>query len=359
MNRHALYKFLIIMAVQFYSIVIVHAAATSSYRGVNLSGAEFGGCTKAAVYGSKYIYPSAQLFDFYLAQGANTFRLPFCWERLQPAANSPQDTAELNRLDSAVRYATDRGAHIILDPHNYARYWGKIIEDESGRAAFADLWRQLAARYKNNPRVIFGLMNEPYGLRGEIWLAAANAAIAAIRREQAANLILVPGVAWSGAHSWASTSYGTPNAVVMLNVSDPLNNYAYEMHQYLDSDSSGTHVDCVSADIGSKRLVAATQWLQQNNRRALLGEFGAANNSLCLQALDNLLQWLSLNSQVWIGWTYWSAGAWLGNYMYALPTKETGTPSQLDVLKKYWRGDCAGNACAPPSSPVQLPPQRR
>lgn len=351
-------KFCMILMVQSLCAVIVHAATTSNYRGVNLSGAEFGGCAKTAAYGTKYIYPSTQVFDTFLALGMNTFRLPFCWERLQPSANGPLDSAELGRLDSAVRYATGKGAYIVLDPHNYAAYWGKVLSSDSDSAAFADLWQKLAAQYKSNDHVIFGLMNEPHGLSSESWLNAANAAIAAIRKQQANNLILVPGTAWTGAHSWSSTSYGTPNAVTMLNVKDPANNYAYEMHQYLDSDSSGTHADCVSADIGAQRIAKATDWLKQNNRRGFLGEFGAANNAVCNDALNNLLAAVNQDAKVWIGWTYWSAGAWLGNYMFALPLKDTGTTSQLDILKKYLSSACSStNPCAPPNPPSNIIPQ--
>lgn len=51
-----------------------------------------------------------------------------------------------------------------------------------------------------------------------------------------------------------------------------------EMHQYLDSDGSGTSPTCVSPTIGAERLQDATQWLQQNNLKGFLGEIGAGSN---------------------------------------------------------------------------------
>ena len=71
----------------------------------------------------------------------------------------------------------------MLDPHNYARYRGTVIGTGSvSNAAFADLWARLADAYKDNGRVIFGLMNEPNKMPStEHWVASANAAIAAIR----------------------------------------------------------------------------------------------------------------------------------------------------------------------------------
>ena len=55
------------------------------------------------------------------------------------------------------------------------------------------------------------------------------------------------------------------------------------MHQYLDSDGSGTSPTCVSSTIGAERLQNATAWLQQNNLKGFLGEIGAGNNDACIQ----------------------------------------------------------------------------
>ena len=51
-----------------------------------------------------------------------------------------------------------------------------------------------------------------------------------------------------------------------------------EMHQYLDVDGSGSHVDCVSSTIGVERLTAATQWLTDHNMKGFLGEIGGGSN---------------------------------------------------------------------------------
>ena len=338
----------IILALQCTCTVIVHAATPPPYRGVNFSGAEFGGCTKPAKYGYQYVYPAPKIIDYFVGLGMNTFRLPFCWERLQPAANSAFDAAELERLNTAVRYATDKGAYVILDPHNYGSYRGEKLGTDTTNAAFADFWKKLAAQFKDNDRVIFGLMNEPHGMSAETWLTAANAAIAAIRVQDAANLILIPGTSWSGAHSWITSG----NAAALLKIEDSANHHAFEMHQYLDSDSSGTHAECVDEGAGVRRLAAATAWLKQHNKQGFLGEFGGGKNTTCFNAVANMLDNLTQNSDVWIGWTYWSAGAWLGNYMFALPLAPTDQPSQLDVLKKFLTS-------APPSPPSRLQPQAR
>ncbi len=131
-------------------------------------------------------------------------------------------------------YAAAKGIKIIIDVHNYAKYYGAVIGSEKlPPTALGELWRQIAARYKNDEMVVFGLMNEPVGLQTEIWLEAANDAIGKIRQTGARNLILVPGNGWSSARDWTSGKYGTRNSQVMQNVVDPSENVAFDVHPVL------------------------------------------------------------------------------------------------------------------------------
>src|SRR3954451_7947117 len=60
---------------------------------------------------------------------------------------------------------------------------------------------KLAAHYKSNPDVIFGLMNEPHVQTAADWLGSANAAIAAIRSGEAQQEVLLPVTGWDEAWS--------------------------------------------------------------------------------------------------------------------------------------------------------------
>ncbi len=324
----------------FVSVAPVRSAPTL-YTGVNLAGAEFGEGVLPGTYGTDYTYPTHGEVDYFTAKGMNTFRLPFRWERLQPTQNAAFNAAEQARLDDFVDYATTKGAFVVLDPHNYARYFGTIIgQGNVPASAFADFWTRLANRYKNNRKVIFGLMNEPHDMPTELWRDDANAAIAVIRAAGAANLILVPGNGYTGAHSWLQNWYGTPNGTVMLTVSDPLNNFAFDAHQYLDGDSSGSSEICVSPTVGAERLAAFTNWLRQNNRRGFLGEFAGGRNANCYAALNNMLNYVDANRDVWLGWTYWAAGPWWSEYIFTIeptncPTNCADRP-QMAILAPHF-----------------------
>ncbi len=304
--------------------------------GVNLAGAEFGEGNLPGTYNVHYTYPTSAEVNYFTGKGMNVFRLPFRWERLQRSAYAEFDAAELSRMDGFVNYATSKGASVILDPHNYARYFGNVIGSANlPVAAFQDFWRRLAEHYKNNSKVIFGLMNEPNSMSSELWRDDANAAIAVIRRTGATNLILVPGNAWTGAHSWTQNWYGTPNATTMLTIVDSLDNHAFEVHQYLDSNSSGTSATCSGATVGSQRLQSFTNWLRQNHKRGFLGEFGVANNQTCLAAVDDMLDHIDANNDVWLGWTWWAAGPWWGSYMYSIEPANGVDKPQMAVLLEH------------------------
>ena len=84
------------------------------------------------------------------------------------------------------------------------------------------------------------------------------------------------------------------------------------MHQYLDSDGSGTSPTCVSSTIGAERLQNATAWLQQNNLKGFLGEIGAGSNAACITAIQGALCEMQ-QSGVWLGALWWAAGPWWGD----------------------------------------------
>jgi endoglucanase len=309
--------------------------ATVPYRGVNLAGADFGESALPGNYGTDYIYPDPAKASYFVGKGMNTFRLPFRWERLQRTLGGTLDATELGRLKSVVTGLNNQGAVVLLDPHNYARYNGTLIGSGVSYDQFADFWSKLAGEFKSNSSVIFGLMNEPNTMSTDVWVEGANKAIAAIRNAGASNLILVPGNAWSGAHSWSQNWYGTSNASAMLRISDPGGNYAFEVHQYLDADYSGTASSCVSTKIGSEKLAGFTSWLKTNGKRGFLGEFGGGRDATCAAAIDDAVDHIEANASVWLGWTYWAAGPWWGDYFTTLePNGSTDRP-QMDALESH------------------------
>ncbi len=310
--------------------------------GVNLSGGEYGKVIGAR-YGYDYFFPNHTEIDYYAAKGMDVIRLPFQWERVQPTLNGALDTAEVARIKEVVTYANSKGIAVVLDPHDYGyRNIGetayKIGSAEVSNASFANFWGKMAAAFKGS-NVLYTIMNEPHSQTAAEWNLSNNAAIKAIRDAGATEKILVPGTGWTGAHSWVS---GSNDTEIGIKTVDPLNNYAFDVHQYLDADSSGTSATAVSATIGSERLKAITDWARANDKKLFLGEFGAANNATALAALDDMTNFMDDNADVWIGATYWAGGPGWGDYMFSIePTnlKTAGVNAtdraQMDILEKY------------------------
>jgi endoglucanase len=311
------------------------------YTGVNLAGGEFYDPVKVhePVYGKNFTYPTAAELDYFARKGMNIIRLPFLWETLQPAAKQPFRPVEIDRLKAAVKLATDRGLVVILDPHNYARYFGQVIGGpEVGFDVFADFWARLAREFRNDPKVWFDLVNEPHDMPTEQWLNAANAAIAAIRTAGAENRILVPGNGWTGAWTWLQDWYGGANGIWMLKVQDPKNNTVFDVHQYLDKDGSGTHADVVSPTIGSERLRVFTEWCRTHKKRAFLGEFAAPATEIGQQAIADMLRAMERDRGVWTGFAWWAAGARWGDYMFSLEPKDGHDRPQMAFLLAHLHG---------------------
>jgi endoglucanase len=305
-------------------------------RGVNLAGSAFGAEKIPGHVGWDYFYPDPETIGYFADKGANIIRLCVLWERVQPRLRADLNETEMKLIDDVIAKARTRGVRVLLDIHNYAAFGGsKIGSGEVSALDFADLWRRIAARYHNDSTVVFGLMNEPVSLPTETWLEATNAAINEIRAVGDGNLIMVPGNGWSSARDWFSSSYGSPNATMMLRTSDPRNNFIYEVHQYFDPGASGTHANCIDAASATATLVPFTDWARKNGRKAFLGEFGVGTDANCLDVLRRVLQFMQDNRDVWEGWAYWAAGPWPRDYFTSIQPVGGADRPQMAVLEKF------------------------
>jgi endoglucanase len=309
--------------------------------GVNLAGAEFGAGdvqdghedpnTVPGVYGTNYTYPTHDEIDYYASKGLDVIRLPFLWERLQLTKLGPLDAAELGRLDDIVNYATSKGLKIEIEPHNYGFGFNALVGSATQNSDFADLWSKLASHYKSNPNVIFGLMNEPHVQSASEWFDSANAAIAAIRTAGAMQQIFVPGTDFDGAWTWKESGNQDNSAEIV----DPAHNFAFEVHQYLDNDGSGTHKEVVSATIGVERVTEITQWAEATGNHLFLGEVGVWTDQTSLDALSNMLTYIQQHTDVWEGVTYWAGGPWWGSYMFSIEPENGVDKPQMAVLVQH------------------------
>lgn len=85
---------------------------------------------------------------------------------------------------------------------------------------------------------------------------------------------------------------------------------AFDIHEYLDADYSGSHLLCASN--ATTDLAPLTAWLKQYGFKAMITEFGAANTTQCEPYLQGIIEYMAANEE-YIGWIAWAAGPFWGD----------------------------------------------
>ncbi len=335
-------------------------------RGTNVAGgdnyfAEWG--SNGPVQGTNYLWVTTKEVDYQLGKGATFFRVLFGWESMQRTAGGALDATYLAGFKAVVDYATSKGATVLIDVHGGdaqatgAAYYGVKIPGGYGGMLVSDglanLWGRLAAVFKSNPRVKFGLMNEPNGTTTAAWFACAQKCINSIRLTGSINTIVAPGANWTGASDWVSGG----NAAAFLGLTDPADNLVFQVHEYLDPDGGGGTNQIVSATIGVDRISAAVSWARANGKRLFLAEIGfSASSPLAVQAAANLFGYLNANSDVVLGWAWWAYGPiewWQFGTFSICPTPDFATDSpQMKLIAPY----LAAPVVEPPVTPPPTDP---
>jgi endoglucanase len=342
------------------------------YRGISMAGAEFGasygglfnGTTLGTMPGS-YYYPTSDLakggpnwphaangtaietdlmMPYFRDKGMNTVRLPLRWERLQRSISATSggvmkaadvvatfDKNELAALQNSVDTLTNAGFTVLIDIHNYAAYTlpSSVASSMGGTAlgqpmapnvAFENLWIGLGSLFMDNAKVVFDIMNEPNTPpdpagkpAGYEWYLAAQAAVDGIRSIGATNMIFICGNAFAGPVEFMPGHWSEP----LKDIKDPMNNFAFEVHDYPD-DAYGTSNNCTTQSTQKvvDDLQAFVDFAHKYNAKGFLGEFSAGIDvhavAQCNTAIGAMLKFLTDNSDVFIGWVYWAAGAGFG-----------------------------------------------
>jgi endoglucanase len=305
----------------------------TQYFGVNLAGFDFGCATNGNCDTTK-IYPPVRDFNgannypdgvgqmkhFHDDLGMNFFRLPVGWQylvnnQLGGTLNS-NNLAQYDKLVQGCRSIS--GAQCIIDIHNYARWNGGIIgQGGPSDDQFVSLWRQLATKYASQTNVWFGIMNEPHDVNIQTWGQTVQKVVTAIRQAGATNnYITLPGNGWQSAGTFISDG----SAAALSQVKNPdgtTNKLIIDVHKYLDSDNSGTTTTCVTNNIDNA-FAPLANWLRQNGRKAILTESGGGNTDSCLRYFCEQIKYLNQNSDVYLGYTGWSAGSFDSTYELVL-----------------------------------------
>ncbi len=355
--------------------------ASASFRGTNVTGMEMGydffPQATGPVGGKDYPVHDTRLIDYFAAKGMTTIRFLFSWEGMQsslmgpiPAAPSGNYKLYFDRYKNIVDYATNvKGMQVIIEPWQAnstngaggPRWRGGLVGSVAvPTAAWIDFWTKFAGVYASNPRVAFGLVNEPNNMSTMGWWAIAQAGITAIRNAGATQRIYVPGNGYTAASTWVignafydtdpvkrSNAYGYLNANgVGMPINDPLNNIVIEVHTYLDNDEGGSTTGITSITAARQHLEVVVNEARAQGYKVYLGEIGfLATMPLAQAAWTDFINYFEANQDVLIGFSWFAGGApgWWddigasgGGHFAITPTDDatfTGDTVNMDMIE--------------------------
>lgn len=325
---------------------------TPVFAGTNLAGMEmdYSGFTAAGgpVAGTNYPVYDTRVIDYFAAKGMTAVRFLFSWEAMQanllgpiPTPDTPSSGTDYQdyfvNYKRIVDYATDaKNLRVVIEPWQAdasggaggARWRGQLVGVDIPASAFADFWGKMAAQFKDNYLVSYGLVNEPNNMSTLTWFADAQAAVAAIRAAGSTQTIFVPGNGYTAASAWTAYYYDTgnpqySNADGWMNangagqpLSDPLNNIAIEVHTYLDPDQCGCDVgDPITAVTAARDQISNTLgWATANGYKMYLGEIGMYAGTTtndghpASDAWADYASYFNANRGPFVGFTWWAGG---------------------------------------------------
>lgn len=341
------------------------------FVGVNLSGLEFGKAIAPSVIpnlseaDAKSPFSDLAEMKSFINMGVNTVRIPLSWGFLQLDGAGQGDINKEyynSYIKPLLQTLTTAHVYAMVDLHAYMRYseFGKAYSGCGAEGpcpdgdkvldpkAYQDVWTKLVALIKADPGIdmnyiMLDLVNEPVDVDAETVFSIQAQVIKALRQQGYQGYILVEGTAWTGLHSW--TSSGNAAAFSRENFAKAgitdLSKIIINVHQYLDSDYSGTKDQCSinlnSTGDGGYNLSEFAEYLQRNQMKAMITEFGAGKDeATCRTAMTGLLNFMKdhsakNNGYGFIGWTIWSAGHGWGDYKLRI----TPASYQINVLQKY------------------------
>lgn len=358
----------------------MHRSA-AAFRGTNVVGMElnyaFYPQASGPVGGTHYPVHDTRLVDYFASKGMTTLRFLFSWEAMQSALMGPIPAADagdyrlyFDRYKNIVDYATlVKGMQVIVEPWQAdagggaggPRWRGGLVGSPAvPLAAWSDFWTKMAGVFVANPRVSFGLVNEPNNMSTLGWWGIAQAGITAIRNAGATQRIFVPGNGYTAASTWVigdafydtdpvrrSNAYGWLNANGPgMPITDPANNLAVEVHTYLDPDEGGSTTAITSVTAARQHLAVVVDEARARGYKVYLGELGfLATVPIAPAAWADFIDYFEANQDVLIGFTWWAGGApaWWddigatgGGHFAITPTDDatfTGDTVNMDMIE--------------------------
>lgn len=134
---------------------------------------------------------------------ANTVRFQVTQDRLVGVRGDRYEAYYMNDIRRVTDYSLRQHMTVVLNAQTELAT-GYAADESLPTHATRVFWRDIMHYYKNNPRVVFDLFNEPRRCNWDQWQAAFQGLVNYVRASGANNVIWVEGL------RWASTLEGVP-----------------------------------------------------------------------------------------------------------------------------------------------------
>lgn len=258
-------------------------------------------------------------FQWMAEWGFDFVRLPMdyrCWT--DKSAPYKLDEKVLGEIDRAVEFGRKHGVHVNLNLHRAPGYTVAsppekldLWTDEEAQKQFDFQWSQFARRYRgvSSAEVSFDLVNEPAGVKPEVYAKVARRVVAAIRREDLQRLVISDGLQWGRDPIFELADLGIAQSTRGY---DPM-----EVSHYQASWVNGQRWAEPTWPLKQGQRVVDRDWLYQNkilpwkklDQKGVgvhVGECGCYSRTPHEVALAWMRDFLTLWKEAGWGWALWN-----------------------------------------------------
>src|SRR4030042_987587 len=241
-------------------------AITQMQKGINM------GNTLEPPYEGDWNPPAQEYyFDLYKAAGFNCVRVPVRWDK-HTGTVPPYEIDEtwFQRVETILDWGLERDLFIVVNSH-HDDWIKQNYSDPDIRARFDSIWTQISERFKDkSEKLIFEILNEPYGLTKEQNDDMHQRILSIIRKTNPTRIVIFQGHNWGGSDELITAAIPDDDYVIG-------SFHSYDPYEFglLGEGTWGTSYDITTL---RNKFITVKNWSDNNNVPVFLGEFGSVRS---------------------------------------------------------------------------------
>ena len=215
-------------------------------------------------------------FDDFKNAGFTCVRIPVTW-RYHVSKTLPYtiDPDWLDRVDTIVTWALDRGLYVIINAHHEDGI--KSIDTMSNSVARADtiarydsIWSQVSNRFMNkSDHLLFEMLNEPHDMSQASLNSYNTRILSIIRKTNPTRLVVFSGTSYSGSNQLISTAIPDPDDPYLIGYF-----HSYDPWSFA-GQAQGTYGSSGDINATASIFSQVNSWSESHSIPVTLNECGA------------------------------------------------------------------------------------